>query len=221
MINYTELSVKVNLKQDIHFQNAPEKISDMLKKAAKIDNECFVYSNLGKADKDGFFKKKGMFKVRSFDFVLMEDFAKSLLDYEDEYFRVDFIMSSVKNFEKITSLYTLNPVFVKIENGFFWTFKSSGVIDEFVNNLQKDLLEKYELYFDEKLELKESFIKFMTFKNQKPFTYFKNGKRCFGYKVYIEPKDDEISQILSFIALSNGLGHLNEEVGGGFVNSLK
>jgi len=220
MLNFTELTVNLNIKKPLQFQHSPEIIGNMLKKAGNIEEEKYVFSNLGKAGNDGYFRGKGSFKLRSLDNVLIEDFAENLKDYEDDYFKVNFIMASHKPFEKIKSLYSLNPVFLKMENGMFWTFNSSGNIEEFVNLLQEDLLDKFELYFEEKLNIKETFVKFLNFKNEKPFTYIKDGKKCFGYKIYIEPKEDETSQILAFIAVSNGLGHLNEEVGGGFSNIL-
>ncbi len=220
MINFTELTINLNIKRPLHFQQSPEIIGNMLKKAGNIEEEKFVFSNLGKAGNDGFFRDKGNFCLRSLDDVLIEDFAKSLKDYEDEFFKVNFIMASNKPFEKIKSIYSLNPVFLKMDNGLYWTFKSSGNIEEFVNIIQNDLLDKFELYFEEKLEKEDSFVKFLNFKNEKPFTYIKDGKKCFGYKVYIEPKEDEVSQLLAFLAVSNGLGHLNEEVGGGFSNIL-
>ncbi len=221
MIGFTELTVNVELKEPLHFQYAPEKMSHMLKKAAQIEEEKFVFSNLGKADEDGFFKKKGSFKLRSLDKVLMEDFVKALKNYEDEYFKVSFITASNKYFDKIKSIYTLNPVFLKMENELFWTFKSSGDIEKFIKLIQDDLLDKFELYFEEQVSLDEPFIKFINFKNEKPFTYIKEGKKCFGYKIYFEPKEDELSQLLAFIAVANGVGHLNEDVGGGFSNILK
>ena len=220
MINFTELTVNLNIKQPLHFQHAPEIIGKMLKVAGDIEEEKYVFSNLGKAESDGYFRDKGNFKLRSLDNVLIEDFAESLKNYEDEYFKINFIMASNKPFEKIKSIYSLNPVFLNIENGFFWTFKSLGNIEKFIDILQKDLLDKFELYFEEKLDINDTFIKFLNFKNEKPFTYIKDGKKCFGYKIYIEPKEDDVSQLLAFIAVSNGLGHLNETVGGGFSNIL-
>lgn len=221
MIGFTELIINLELKDVLHFQYAPEKISNMLKKAGKIEAEKFVFSNLGKADEDGFFKKRGSFKLRSLDNVLMEDFLEALKDYEDEYFKVNFITASNKYFDKIKSVYTLNPVFLKMENGLFWTFKFSGDIEEYIRLIQDDLLDKFELYFEEKVSLNKPFIKFVHFKNNKPFTYIKDGKKCFGYKIYFEPKEDDLSQLLAFIAVANGVGHLNEEIGGGFSNILR
>ena len=221
MIHFTELIINVKLKQPLHFQYAPEQIAKMLKIAGKIEAEKYVFSNLGKADENGFFKYKGNFKLRSLDNALMEDFVDSLKNYEDENFKVTFITAKNINFEKIKAIYTLNPVFLKMENGLFWTFNSSGDIEKFVQLIQEDLLDKFELYFDEKIELDEPFIKFINFKNEKPFTYMKDGKKCFGYKVYCEIREDEISQLLAFLAVSNGVGHYNEEVGGGFSNILK
>jgi len=221
MLSFTELIVNVDLKKPLHFQYAPEKIAQMLKVAGEIEAEKYVFSNLGKANDEGFFQYKGNFKLRSLDNVLMEDFVNSLKNYEDDYFKVKFITAKNINFEKISSVYTLNPVFLKMDNELFWTFKSSGDIEKFIQIIQDDLIDKFELYFEEKLELNEPFIKFLNFKNEKPFTYMKDGKKCFGYKVYFEPKEDEMSQLLSFIAVANGVGHYNEEVGGGFSNILK
>jgi len=221
MLEFIELNVQVKLKQKLHFQYAPEIIGKILKKAGNIESESYVFSNLGIADESGYFEKQGTFSLRSFDYVLMEDFYKALVDYEDKYIKVDFISASSKKYSPIKALYTLNPVFVLLEKNIFWSFKSSGDISLLVNKIQEDLLEKYELYFEENLDMDYSFVKKINFKNEKPFTYIKDGKKCFGYKLYIEPKEDEKSQMLSFLALSNGIGHLNEDLGGGFTKLLK
>jgi len=221
MLQFLELSVHVKLNKKIHFQYAPEIIGNILKNLENIDNESYVFSNLGIADSDGYFQNKGCFYLRSLDYVLMQDFFNSLSDYEDEYFKVEFISTTLKKFSPIKTIYTLNPAFVFIDKNTYWSFKSSGDVSLLLNKIQEDLLEKYELFFDEKLNIDYPFIKKVNFKNEKPFTYIKNGKKCFGYKLYMEPKEDEKSQILAFLALSNGLGHLNEDVGGGFMKQIQ
>jgi len=159
MLQFLELSVHVKLKKKLHFQYAPEILGKILKKVGKIEYESYVFSNLGIAEDDGYFHNQGCFYLKSFDFVLMEDFYTNLTDYEDDYIIVDFISASIKKYSIINAIYTLNPAFVLIEDNTFWSFKSSGDVSALVNKIQEDLLEKYELYFDKKLDIDYPFVK--------------------------------------------------------------
>jgi CRISPR-associated endoribonuclease Cas6 len=83
--------------------------------------------------------------------------------------------------------------------------------------LQDNLLRKYEMIYNEKLNPENNFIEYFQIKNNKPQTLFFKSIKFFGWKLYIIPRNDEISQKLAFIALGSGLGHKNSSVGGGFM----
>jgi CRISPR-associated endoribonuclease Cas6 len=221
-MQYYQLQVSLNLKQALHFQKAPEIISELIKNALGrgFENSSYVFSNLGKANEKGLYEKKGKFYLRSFEKNVVQKLASALIGFNTELFEIKDL--KLKNIKKdfVKALVTYNPVFVQKDN-IFWTFMKDGNIENFKKMIQEDLIEKYEKVFEEKLEHNDFFAHHFEIKNEKPFTFWYKGLKYFGYKLFLLPKEDEISQKLAFIALGNGLGHKNTEVGGGFCNRVK
>ena len=130
----------------------------------------------------------------------------------------------------ISELYSATPVIMSLKkedissHQLFWTLEKSGDIIELQNQLQDNLLKKYEEFFGEKLEVNQNFIQLLEVKNQKPqsiyFTTTKNEIqkriRLLGNKFRIVPNEDEISQKLAFLTLGVGLGE-KSSYGGGFM----
>jgi CRISPR-associated endoribonuclease Cas6 len=104
-----------------------------------------------------------------------------------------------------------------MKNEKFWTFQKSGDLGVLLSALQDNLIRKYEMIYNEKLNPENNFIEYFQVKNNKPQTLFFKGIKFFGWKLYIIPRSDEISQKLAFISLGSGLGHKNSSVGGGFM----
>jgi CRISPR-associated endoribonuclease Cas6 len=226
-MKYYELNIKVDLKSKLHFQKAPEAISKLISTALinqgytqhnKPIPKQYVFSNLGKAE-DGFFNE-GNIIFRSFDEELVKKVFDSLFLYEDNIFKVTDFSFDTKYYKPIKAIISMNPVFVKLKNESFWTIERSGNLIDLMEALQRNLIRKYEMIFDEKLKVRDNFIEMLEIKNKKPMTYSYKGIKFFGNKFYIIPKSDEISQKLAFVALGTGLGHLNSTVGGGFAKRL-
>jgi CRISPR-associated endoribonuclease Cas6 len=130
----------------------------------------------------------------------------------------------------ISELYSATPVIMSLKKEdissyqLFWTLEKSGDIIELQNQLQDNLLKKYEEFFGEKLNPTQNFIQLLEVKNQKPqsiyFTTTKNEiqkkVRLLGNKFRIVPNEDEISQKLAFLTLGVGLGE-KVSYGGGFM----
>ena len=224
-MEYNQLDISISLKAPIHFQKAPEAVSKLIstaliKSGYELHHENkpknYVFSNLGKANKDGFFEKSGQISFRSFK----EDMAKlvysSLIFYEDNIFKINSVSMKKVKFRPIKTIINLNPVFVVLKNGDFWTFNKTGEMISLFEAINKNLIRKYESIFCETLQNPNWFVEYIQVKNNKPFTYYYKGIKFFGYKFYTHPKNDEISQKLAFIAMGAGLGHKNSSVGGGY-----
>jgi CRISPR-associated endoribonuclease Cas6 len=226
-MKYYEIDIKVALKSKLHFQKAPEAISKLISTALikqgydehnKPIPKQYVFSNLGKAE-SGFFDK-GNIIFRSFKEELVKKVFDSLFLYEDNIFKVSDFSFKTEYYKPIKAIISMNPVFVKLKDGNFWTVEKSGNLTDLIEALQRNLIRKYEMIFKEKLNVSGDFIEFLEIKNKKPMTYSYKGFKFFGNKFYIVPKNDEISQKLAFVALGSGLGHLNSTVGGGFSKRL-
>jgi len=227
-MRFYELEIDVNLKAPIHFQKSPEAISKMIATALinggyeehyKNKPKNYVFSNLGKANKHGYFEKEGVVYFRTFKEEVIKKLASSMFDYEDNIFKTKSIKFQEVKYKKIESIMSINPVFIVMKkNDKFWTYQeSNGDLTILVNALQDNLIRKYEDIFKEKIYPKNNFMEYFEIKNHKPQTFFYKGSKFFGNKIYLKPRDDEISQKLAFVAIGSGLGHKNSSVGGGFV----
>ena len=231
-MHFYELKIDLNLKNKIHFQSSPEAIGKLIATALinsgyKFHNENkikgYVFSNLEVRANNGWYEGDNFFRFRSFDKDLILKLTNSLLCYEDNIFNVTSLSSRVIQFKPIKLLQTTNPVFVTLENGRFWTFKEDGDIMKYLKLLHQNALKKIKLL--ENIETDENFIEFMEFLSEKPYTFNYKGRKFFGFKLKIYPKDDEISQKLAFVTAGMGIGEKNSSVGGGFAklafNKLK
>ena len=222
-MHFYELKIDLNLKNKIHFQSSPEAIGKLIATALinsgyKFHNENrikgYVCSNLEVRANNGWYEGDNFFRFRSFDKELILKLTNSLLSYEDNIFNVTSLSSKVIHFKSIRLLQTTNPVFVTLENRRFWTFKEDGDIMKYLKFLHQNALKKIKLL--ENIETDENFIEFMEFLSEKPYTFNYKGKKFFGFKLKIYPKDDEISQKLAFVVAGMGIGEKNSSVGGGF-----
>jgi CRISPR-associated endoribonuclease Cas6 len=226
-MKFYELNIKTTLKVPIHFQKSPEAVSKLI--ASGLINggytlhkenfpKNYVFSNLGRANEKGFFEKEGKIIFRTFQKDLVEKLAKNLFFYEDNIFKIEGIKFKEVKYKPVKEMTSLNPIFIRMKNGDFWTFQKSGNLGVLLSALQDNLIRKYEMIYNEKLNPQNNFIEYFQIKNNKPQTLFFKGIKFFGWKLFIIPRNDEISQKLAFISLGSGLGHKNSTVGGGFLN---
>jgi CRISPR-associated endoribonuclease Cas6 len=230
-MHFYELKIFTDLKAPIHFQKAPEAISKMIatiliwggyKEHYETFPKNYVFSNLGKAESDGFFRRKGEIIFRTFREDVVQRMLAILFSYEDNIFRVTNARFREVPFTPIGSIVTTNPVFAKIETPKgerFWTLKeSNGDLTSLLEILQRNLIKKYEIIFGEKLKPSTPFfVDKVQLKNRTPQTFYFKGIKLFGNKLYLVPHTDPVSQKLAFVAVGSGLGHKNSTIGGGFL----
>jgi len=237
---YFELTCTAYIKRDIAFKESFEILSKYIsysmaqneKLKALHNKECtFKYYSFGglfPIEKDKIYKKGNTytFVLRSLDETFIEILSKILREnIHHQYLQVvDTHKRSVKQFF-VNELYSVTPVIVTVENGFYWTMEKDGDIIKLQKQLHDNLEKKYHDFYGEKIEGKQNFIQLLEIKNRVPQTIqmskkdMKTGKvtsfRFFGNKFKIIPNEDEVSQKLAFVALACGLGEKNS-FGGGF-----
>ena len=195
-----------------------------------FNNYCF--GSFMPIQKDKLYKKGNTydFTIRTID----EKFALELVNLLRANINNPFLQiiqierKDIKPFF-ISELYSATPVIMSLKkedissHQLFWTLDKSGDIIELQNQLQDNLLKKYEEFFGEKLKVSQNFIQLLEIKNHKPqsvcFTTTKNEiqkrVRLLGNKFRIVPNEDEIAQKLAFLTLGVGLGE-KSSYGGGF-----
>lgn len=239
-----ELKCVAWLKQDISFEDSFDSISKFInysicqKDEYKQKHNQNVFNNYSFG---GFFpieKEKLYKKGNTYHFTLRtidEKFAIELnnllrANINNPFLQILQVERKDINPFFISELYSVTPVIMSLKKEdekspqLFWSLEKSGDIIELQNQLQENLLKKYEEFFGEKLEANQNFIQLLEVKNHKPqsiyFTTTKNEiqkkVRLLGNKFRIVPNEDEISRKLAFLSLGVGLGE-KSSYGGGFM----
>ncbi len=232
-MKYFELTCTAYIKRDILFRDSFEKLSKYISFSMAQTNEFkelhnsngfkfYTFNNFSPIEKSKIYKRGNSytFLIRSFNENLIDQLIISLREnINNPNFQViQAQKNSVKDFF-ISELYSITPVIVSTEKGFFWTMEKDGDIMKLYKQLHSNLERKYISLYGKKPQIKDNFIQLLEIKNRVPQTIqnHKNGKsyRFFGNKFKIVPREDELSQKLAFLALGCGLGEKNS-FGGGF-----
>lgn len=241
-----ELKCVTWLKQDIALEDSFDVISKYINYSICQKNEYkekhdknifnnYCFGGFMPLEKDKVYKKGNSyyFTLRTID----ENFSKELYNLlraniDNPFLQiVQMERRDIKEFF-ISELYSATPVVVSLkkenpkDRQLFWTLEKNGDIIELQNQLQENLLKKYEEFFSKKLTPTQNFIQLLEIKNHKPqyifFTTTKNEiKRkvtLVGNKFRIVPNEDEVSQKLAFLSLGVGLGE-KISYGAGFLVS--
>ena len=238
-MKYFELTCTAYIKKDISFRESFNMISkyisfsmsttDALKELhLKRGFKHYSFGNFYPIEKEKVYKKGNtyQFVLRSLDEAFVNMLSQTLrLNIDNSNFLViDTHKRVVKQFF-ITELYSVTPVIVSIDHGFFWTMEKDGDIMKLQKQLHDNLEKKYQNFYSESIKSEQNFIQLLEIKNRVPqniqITKTNNQSkkttsfRFFGNKFRIVPNEDEVSQKLAFVALACGLGEKNS-FGGGF-----
>lgn len=234
-MQYHELYIKLHLKAPVHFQKSLEPLSKLVSAAlyrADMDMihsaynfKHYVFSNLLTRSPDKVYQPgDNAFLLRSPKEELVKNVAEGLLGYEDNIFRIVSIGLKTRKIEVVEGIISLNPVVASFTNAQgrrrYWTVYEEKDIDFLLRALHNNLLKKYHDLYKEELSPEENFIEFLELKNQKPVAMHYKGGKIYGNKLFIRPKNDEISQKLACLAVAEGLGEKNP-LGYGFCNRIK
>lgn len=239
-MKYFELRCTAYLKQDIHFFDIFEVIGKYISFSMcqdenlakqhidfkKYNNYCF--GGFFPREKESVYKKGKTysFEIRSIDEEFIDRLSTLLKQNTNNPSMI--VVETKKHYKKqhfISEIYSATPTIVstgKDEKGkaYQWTMREDGDILKLQNQLQQNLLNKYNYFFNEELRSETNFIQLLEIKNKKPQIIKlknKDGKeyKLYGNKFRIVPNEDEVSQKLAFLALGVGLGE-KSSFGGGF-----
>ena len=232
-MKYFELTCTAYIKKDILFRDSFEKLSKYISFSMAQTNEFkelhnsdgfkfYTFNNFYPIEKSKIYKQGNSytFSIRSFNENLIDQLITSLRENinNPNFLVIQSQKKAIKEFF-ISELYSITPVIVSVENGFFWTMEKDGDIIKLYKQLHSNLDRKYISLYNKKPQVKDNFIQLLEIKNRVPQTIqnHRNGKsfRFFGNKFKIVPREDEVSQKLAFLALGCGLGEKNS-FGGGF-----
>lgn len=228
-MQYHELTLTVQLAQNLHFTAANEKIGQSISRAMLNDSELaemhgrtgfkhYSFNSFYPAEEDKIYKagRVYIFKIRSLSDTFVKKMKLLLPKAESDLYKILSIQSKTVKKSFLTNLYTLTPVIVTIGEGKSWVKEEDILLLQ--KQLQANLEKKYNDFFGVEYEKGSdfSFIQRIELLNRKPMTVPYKEIKFLGNKFKIWVNDDEKSQKLAFTALACGLGEKNTTVGAGF-----
>lgn len=225
-MQYFEVVVTTYSLKDVYFDEANEKIGQLINKAMVNDSvlserhkkNCFkyyVYDSLYPREQDKLYKKGRVyiFRIRSMDESFIDKIKKLIVKTSTDYLRPIATEKRVQKQRHISEIYTVTPALVTVEEGYWIKGDSLELLQE---RIEVNLLKKYRNYFGEDLGKRHDFIQMIELKNRRPIALKYKNIKLLGNKLNIIVKDDEISQKLAFTALGMGLLEKNSSNGMGF-----
>ena len=226
-MHYYELTVTAYLLKNVVFNEANEKIAQLINKAMLNDKylaikhkenkfKNYVFDSLYPREKDKTYKagKIYVFRIRSLEKDFITKIKKIFNNTATDYFKV--IAGEIRRQEQrpIKELYTVTPALVTIGKNIYWV--PGDDLKLLIERMNSNLFKKYKEYFNVSLKEDQIFFDKIKLLNKIPLVYKYKNTHLFGNKFKIAINEDEISQKLAFLTLGIGLLEKNSTIGMGF-----
>lgn len=226
-INVYAIKIKVYVIEDIPLEEVQGAVTAFLDNGltgisqfAQLHeaNQYKYYCNdcLYPIEKDKVYKKDHIYTVtiRTLDVGLAQHFSNYVINtYTD---KLKGLTSQVNIILKkhIDMLYTITPAILKCESG-YW--KDEMTIEQYEERLKVNLIKKWNEYNSEKIQEDFELFTGVEFLNKCPIASKYKGIKILGDKIRIHVADNEMAQMLAYMALGTGILEMNAR-GFGFVN---
>lgn len=222
-----QIRIKILLKENIHVSDIQPKVCGLIdysfskrKELLDMHNEnkykfyCFDFPY--PAERDQVYKKGKIYTltIRTVDFDLAEFFSNSLLDVQTRFIKA--LSSEVKILPQkpIEKIYSLTPAIIKNDTG-YWRDNMS--MDDYEKRLKENLIKKYNIIADTKMDEDFKLFDKIELKNRKPISVKYKKIKLLGDKVNLYIADNDRAQVLAYMAIGCGIMEMNSR-GCGFVN---
>lgn len=223
-----EISILVFLIKDIDSRKSFSKIgrfidSGLVKKTELSEfhnkniykNYCFC--SFYPLEKDKVYKSGNNYtiRIRTVDYELAKFFNQELVNCFNQ--DIKALTSTIKILPQnhIDKIYSITPMVLKTNEG-YWKSKIS--LEDFERRLKENLIKKYNLLMDTKINEDFQLYTFIEFTNRKPVVLDYKEKKILGDKITIHISDNEIAQKLAYMSLGTGVLEMNAR-GAGYVNA--
>lgn len=227
MMKVMQIRIKIYILADISAEKIQAEISTFLD-SGLAQNEQFAelhqenkykgycYDSLYPVEADKVYKKDKIYTltIRTIDTNLAKYFAEQVVNNYTA--SMKGIMAEIKVIPKkhIDMLYTLTPVILKCEKG-YW--KDSLSLEQYEERLKVNLLKKWKQFYGEKLEENFELFTGMEFLNKCPVAVEYKEIKLLGDKLRLHVADNKTAQSLAYLAVGTGLAEMNSR-GYGFCN---
>lgn len=226
-MNVYKIKLKLFLLKDVKISNIQTEVCRVIDfclggskkwiefhKKNEFKNYCF--DSLYPLAEDKIYKKEKVYTltIRTIDKDLADYFNENLHNMSSN--AIKCLTSQIRIIPKkhIEKIYSITPLIIKSENG-YW--RDNLNIREFEERIKVNLIKKYNLINNTKIDENFDFYNSIEFKNKKPCAINYKDIKLLGDKISLNICDDEISQELAYMSLGTGIGEMNSR-GIGMVN---
>ena len=222
-----ELKIKIYLLKDIKINEAQNYLAYFIdsvlvknKHYARMHEQniykYYTFDSLYPLAKNGIYKADNIytFRIRTIDYKLAEYFSNNLSDNRTN--ELQGLTTEIKILKQhlIKKIYTLTPVIIKTENG-YW--KNNLSLNDFEERLKINLIKKYNNLFNCKLDEDFRFYNYLKFKNKVPVSRKYKNITLLGDMLELEIAENDTAKKLAWLAVGVSLGELSAR-GYGMVN---
>lgn len=226
-----QIRIKLYLLKDIIAQDVQIMLTRFIDKSlfakenlGKLHNtntyKNYCYDLLSPLEKDKIYKKGKIYTltIRTIDEDMAEFFYEVCPNINTREFKGLTAEKRVLPRKIIEFIYTLTPMIIKAENGYWKNCMSQEEFEQrFIINLTKKI-NNFKGDINDKDEINmEKFYSTIEFLNKTPVPMKYKNIKLLGDKVRLAILDDEKSQEMAYLSLGVGLGEMNSR-GAGFVN---
>ncbi|MBI4857018.1 MAG: CRISPR-associated endoribonuclease Cas6 [Acetobacterium woodii] len=142
------------------------------------------------------------FTLRTFNEELGQLFMSTLQNAYTPFLKVLTIKSKILPQVQLAKIYTLTPCVLKTDNGYWRTVMN---LDTFERRLRENLIKKYNLITNTKIDEDFTFFSHIKFDNHKPIAVPYKNVNLLGDKVTLMVEPNPSAQKLAYAALGCGL----------------
>lgn len=229
MVNFRvyETNILLYLLKDIDKKKCLEEIGNFIDSGMAKDEDLLKLHNENTfkmynfnmpypLEKSGFYLSGNIYsiQIRTIDKKLAEFFNNKLVNNFTDSIKGLKATTKIIPQKHIDKIYSLTPVILKSDEG-YWRGNLS--LTDFERRLKENLIKKYNLAMETKIDENFQLYTNIEFKNQKPVAMNYKGRKLLGDKIQLNISDDKVAQDLAYMALGVGLLEMNAR-GAGYVN---
>lgn len=214
-MKYYELIVTAKLTEEKNNNEIYEVIYNTINQAMLQDEvlkefheknefKYYSFSSLQPLAKDKVYKKDMIyfFNIRSIDSTFLLRLKRVLPRTET---LLQVVCADLRPYSQkfISTISTLSPVLLTMENKHYWTQKDG--LNEFITRFSKNIVRKYNAYYQTQIPETTIFITGVEQTNEKPIRIPYKTTTLIGNKFNIFVKEDELSQNLAFFGKAVGI----------------
>ncbi len=179
---------------------------------AKLHNEnkfkMYCFDALYPVEADRYYKRDKIYTltIRTVDSELAKYFAEQVVNGHTETVKALTAEIKVIPQKHIELLFTLTPVIMKCEKG-YW--KDTLSIEQYEERLKVNLLKKWQQFYGEKLLEDFELFTGVEFLNKSPVSLEYKNIHLLGDKLRLHVAENEWAQNLAQLAIGAGLGEMN------------